>query len=169
MPSAVSLLLVVLAVVGIGFVLFWWNALRKTAGGAMPSPYQLLVGAITDFFDTLGIGSFATTTSLWRARRPVPDEHIPGTPHLGHTPPPILQAFLYIDCVQVETWTLVLMIAGAVAGALLGAPIVAGWPRQQIQRGLGIALLALCAVLVYRLWFGDPKGGDALELGGAML
>src|SRR5262245_47068362 len=148
MPSAVSLLLVVLAVVGIGFVLFWWRRLAR-APGIRPTPYQLLVGAITDFFDTLGIGSFATTTSLWRARRTVPDEHIPGTLNVGHTLPTILQAFLYIDCVQVETWTLVLMIAGAVAGALLGAPIVAGWPRQQIQRGLGIALLALCAVLVY--------------------
>src|SRR5262249_36307232 len=135
MPSAVSLLLVVLAVVGIGFVLFWWNALRKTAGGAMPSPYQLLVGAITDFFDTLGVGSFATTTSLWRARRTVPDEHIPGTLNVGHTLPTITQAFLWTKAVNVEPATLISMIVAAVAGSLIGAPIVARLPRRKVQLG----------------------------------
>src|SRR5262252_2732046 len=129
MPSAVSLLLVVLAVVGIGFVLFWWNALRRTAGGAMPSPYQLLVGAVTDFFDTLGVGSFATTTSLWRARRTVPDEHIPGTLNVGHTLPTITQAFLWTKAVDVAPTTLISMIVAAVVGSLIGAPIVARLPR----------------------------------------
>jgi uncharacterized membrane protein YfcA len=168
MPSAATLLLVVLAFVGVGFVAFWWNALRRVPGGVVPTPYQLLVGAITDFFDTLGIGSFATTTSLWRARQTVPDEHIPGTLNVGHTLPTIVQAFLYIDSVPVAPLTLIGMIAASVAGALLGAPIVCRLPRRQVQRGLGIALLVLCAVLVYRQ-FGDPKGGDATGLESATL
>src|SRR5262245_33965949 len=149
MPSAVSLLLVVLAVVGIGFVLFWWRRLAR-APGIRPTPYELLVGAITDFFDTLGIGSFATTTSLWRARRTVADENIPGTLNVGHTLPTVAQAFIFTKSVDVEATTLLSMIVAAVAGALLGAPIVARLPRRKIQNGLGLALLALCAVLVYR-------------------
>lgn len=32
---------------------------------------RLLVGFITNFFDTLGIGSFAPTTAAFRARRMV--------------------------------------------------------------------------------------------------
>ena len=35
------------------------------------------------FFDTLGIGSFATTTAIFRAWRLVPDELIPGTLNVG--------------------------------------------------------------------------------------
>ena len=51
---------------------------------------------VTDFFDTLGIGSFATTTSLWRARRTVPDEHIPGTLNVVKS----LGAFDPKECMQ---------------------------------------------------------------------
>ncbi len=168
MPNAVQTLLILIAVTGIGFVVYWWNALRRTEGSIRPTGYQLIVGAITDFFDTLGIGSFATTTTLWRARKTIADEHIPGTLNVGHTLPTILQAWFYIDSVQVESVTLVSMIAAAVVGALLGAPIVARLPRQKVQFGLGLALLILCSVLVYRQ-FGDPKGGEALGLMGTGL
>jgi len=53
---------------------------------------RLLLGFITNFFDTLGIGSFAPTTAAFRARRLVRDELIPGTLNVGHTPPTIVQA-----------------------------------------------------------------------------
>ncbi|MCY2958055.1 MAG: sulfite exporter TauE/SafE family protein [Planctomycetota bacterium] len=168
MPLPVDLLLSLIIVTGSGFVVYWFCALRNTLGSLRPTPYQWFVGAVTDFFDTLGIGSFATTTTMWRARKTVKDEHIPGTLNVGHTLPTILQAYFYIDSVQVETLTLFTMIGAAIAGSLLGAPIVARLPRQQIQRGLGLALLVLCAVLVYRQ-FGDPTGGEAEGLSGYML
>ena len=136
MPNAVETLLILIAVTGVGFVVYWWNALRRSPVGIRPTGYQLLVGAITDFFDTLGIGSFATTTTLWRARKTIADEHIPGTLNVGHTLPTILQAWFYIDSVKVEPLTLVSMIAAAVVGALLGAPIVSRLPRQKVQFGL---------------------------------
>ena len=168
MPSAAAILLGLLAIVGGGFAVGWGrHLLRRRAGSRWPHPYELLVGFVTDFFDTLGIGSFATTTSLWRARRTVPDEQIPGTLNVGHTLPTVAQAFIFIDSVQIEAATLVWMIVGAVAGALLGAPIVSGWPRRKVQLGLGVALLVLCTVLVYRQ-FGDPEGGAATGLSGPL-
>ena len=60
-----------------------------------PDTVQLAVGAITNFFDTLGIGSFATTTAIFRLRKLVPDRLIPGTLNVGHTIPTIAQAFIY--------------------------------------------------------------------------
>src|SRR5262245_60340059 len=60
-----------------------------------PTPVQIGVGAVTNFFDTLGIGSFATTTALFRALRLVPDRVIPGTLNVGHTLPTVAQAFIY--------------------------------------------------------------------------
>ena len=49
----------------------------------MPEPVAgaiaTAIGFVTNFFDTLGIGSFATTTSLYKFLRFVPDERIPGT------------------------------------------------------------------------------------------
>ena len=64
-----------------------------------PTPLHLAIGFITNFFDTLGIGSFATTTSMFRLRGVVPDRLIPGTLNVGHTAPTVVQAFIYIAIV----------------------------------------------------------------------
>jgi uncharacterized membrane protein YfcA len=161
MPDAKTTLLLVLALVALVFVVLWARALLTSARTerVLPTPYELLVGLVTDFFDTLGIGSFATTTSLYRWRRTIDDRLLPGTLNVGHTIPTLAQAFIYTTSVEVEARTLVVMIAAAVAGALLGAPIVARWPRRNIQLGMGCALLVLTAVLVYRQLWTDPKAG----------
>src|SRR6187402_2207225 len=170
MPGAKSTLLIVLGIVGVAFAVFWARALVAAARGerVAPGPYELLVGLVTDFFDTLGIGSFATTTALYRARRTIDDRLLPGTLNVGHTLPTIAQAFIYTKIVEVEIATLVLMIAAAVAGALMGAPIVARLPRRSIQLGLGLALLVLAGVLVYRQLWTEPTTGT-IGLSGGLL
>ena len=99
-------------------------------------------GWLTNFFDTLGIGSFAPTASVFKFRHMVPDEKIPGTLNVGHALPTLLEAFLFIAIVKVDILTLVLLMAASVAGAWFGAGIVASWPRRWVQIGMGIALLA---------------------------
>ena len=59
------------------------------------APWGVLVGFVTNFLDTLGIGSFATTTAILRQWRMVSDERIPGTLNFGHTLPTIAQAFIF--------------------------------------------------------------------------
>jgi len=168
MSDAKSTLLLVLAAIAVGFVAFWGLALRTSAKSASvrPTPYELLVGFVTDFFDTLGIGSFATTTSLYRARKAIDDRLLPGTLNVGHTIPTFVQAFIYTKSVEVESRTLITMIAASVAGALLGAPIVARWPRRHIQLGMGCALLVLTGVLVYRQLWTQPTTGTVGLAGG---
>ena len=164
MPDAKTSLLVLLGVVGALFSAFWaWSLVRRKERVA-PGPYELFVGFVTDFFDTLGIGSFATTTALYRARATIDDRLLPGTLNVGHTLPTVAQAFIYIQVIEVEVGTLVLMIAAAVAGSLVGAPIVSRWPRRYVQVGLGLALLVLSGVLIYRqLWTEPTTGTIGLE------
>ena len=154
MLDAKSTLFLLLGAVAVAFIIFWAIELRRDArsGGERVAPnlWELFVGFVTDFLDTLGIGSFATTTAFYRARKTIDDRLLPGTLNVGHTIPTFAQAFIYIDKVGVEMRTLVAMIVAAVAGSLLGAPIVARWPRRKVQIGMGLALLALCAVLIWR-------------------
>ncbi len=140
------------------------------AGGTpRPTALQVATGFVTNFFDTLGIGSFAPTTSIFKLTRMVPDELLPGTMNVGHTLPVVTQAFIYIAIIEVEPLTLTLMIAAAVLGAWLGAGIVAGLPRRPIQIGIGIALM-LAAVLMAMTQFDlFPLGGEALGLTGGLL
>ena len=168
MLDAKSTLFVLLGVVGVIFLAVWIPAvLRAKSERVAPNAWELLVGFVTDFLDTLGIGSFATTTALYRSRRTIDDRLLPGTLNVGHTLPTILQAYIYIEHVQVEMTTLVSMIVAAVAGSLLGAPIVARWPRHKVQFGLGAALLALVSVLVYRQLWTEPTEGT-LGLAGTL-
>jgi uncharacterized membrane protein YfcA len=129
-----------------------------------PSVYELAVGFGTNFFDALGIGSYATTTAAFKARDIVPDERIPGTLNVGHLPPTIAEAFIYITAINVETVTLVALIAGATAGAWMGAGVVSRWPRRAVQRGMALALVLTAALMILRQVGLFPPGGDAIGL-----
>jgi uncharacterized membrane protein YfcA len=177
-PSSKAILLVVLGLVTAGFLLFWIGQIRRAQrdGGQdaatdarPPTPLQLAIGAVTDFFDTLGIGSFAKTTSLFRLFNVVDDRVIPGTLNVGHTLPAIAEAFIYITIVKVEFTTLVSMIAAAVLGAWLGAGIVARWDRRKVQIGMGVALLVAAAFFLQKALGQKIGGGGAEGLAGELL
>ena len=127
---------------------------RRAENAAIPSrklrPIDLLTGFVTNFFDTLGIGSFAPTTAIFKLQRRMPDEDIPGTLNTGHTPPTVTQALIFVSIVTVDVVTLVSMIAASVAGAWLGVGIVSRLPRRAIQIGMGIALLVAASLLPHR-------------------
>lgn len=147
----------------------WFRSLWKRGGAGRPSIRELATGLVTNFFDTLGIGSFATTTTVFKFTGMVPDELIPGTLNVGHTLPVIFQAFIYISVIEVDFVTLALMIGSATAGAWFGAGWVAGLPKRKVQIGVGCALLAaFLAMLMHQLGL-FPAGGTALGLEGSKL
>lgn len=165
-----TLLLAALGVVTVVFVVFWWSAARRAnQGGGLTTPLHAGIGFLTNFFDTLGIGSFATTTTLYKLWSLVPDQLIPGTLNVGHALPTVVQALIYISIVRVEAMTLILLIVAAVGGSWIGAAIVAGLPRVQIQRGMGVALLAAAVLMVMTALNLFPGGGEAIELTGGRL
>jgi uncharacterized membrane protein YfcA len=135
----------------------------------LPTLIEIGIGFTTNFFDALGIGSYASTTSLFKLGEIVRDERIPGTLNVGHALPVILEAFVFIAFVQVEVRTLILMIIGSVAGAWLGAGIVASWSRRKIQVGMGAALLAAAVLFMMANLGLFPAGGNVLSLSGARL
>jgi uncharacterized membrane protein YfcA len=158
----------------VGFTLFylgmWWSAWRqKQIQLQLPTALQGLIGFVTNFFDTLGIGSFATTTSLYRFFKTIDDRVIPGTLNVGHTLPTITQAFIYISIVEVEIVTLIALIVAAVLGAWLGAGVVSSWDAQKVRLGMGIALLAAAGFFLMRQLEAFPAWGQTLELSGARL
>jgi uncharacterized membrane protein YfcA len=168
--SLKGILLAALGVVTVAFIAFWVSASRRGgAGGPRTTPLHIGIGAVTNFFDTLGIGSFATTTTLYRLWQLVPDEKIPGTLNVGHALPTVAQALIYITIIQVDAVTLILSIIAAVAGSWIGAAIVVGLPRAQIQRGMGIALLAAAVLMVMTALGRFPGGGEAIALEGGRL
>src|SRR5436190_17698716 len=136
LANPINALLTALAVLTGGYVIGWSRLEKGPTAGAIG------VGWLTNFLDQLGIGSFATTTSLFRAFKMVPDRVIPGTLNVGHTLPTVVEALVTVAIIPVDTVTLFSMIAASVLGAWLGAGVVAKWPKRYVQIGMGCALLA---------------------------
>jgi uncharacterized membrane protein YfcA len=154
---------------GLGAVLVLYLVTIVRGGLEKPSALQVAIGFVTAFLDTLGIGSFATTTSVYKLWSLVPVKLIPGTLNVGHTMSTIAQAFIYTQMVPVESTTLVLMIVAAMAGSWLGGGVVIRWPRRKIQIGMGLALLGAATMMFLKAIAFLPSGGDTLGLSGAKL
>jgi uncharacterized membrane protein YfcA len=155
--------------VGLGVMLAIYSATVFRGGLIMPTLTQTAIGLVTAFFDTLGIGSFATTTAVYKLRDMVPVRLIPGTLNVGHALSTIAQAFIYTKLVPVEPATLILMIVAASIGSWVGVGVVVHWPRRKIQIGMGVALLGAAALMLMTQLNLVPGGGDAIGLSGTRL
>jgi uncharacterized membrane protein YfcA len=156
---------------GAFFLVRWIIEARRIAsepGAAMlkkgPRPLALVIGFVTNFFDTLGIGSFATTTAAFRLLRLVPDELIPGTLIVGDTLAVLMQAVLFISVVEVDPLQLTALIVVCVAGGWLGAGVVTSLSRRAIQLGIGTALIVAAVFMAFGIFGLIPAGGTARAL-----
>jgi uncharacterized membrane protein YfcA len=161
--NPITALLSTLGLLTAGFVVGWS---REERG---PTLVEIAIGAVTNFFDALGIGSFAPTTALFRFLGLVPDRVIPGTLNVGHALPTVAQAFIFTAVIPVDVVTLISMIAAAVLGAWLGAGIVARWPKRKVQVGMGAALLAAAVFFLMKQLGLFPAGYDAIGVHGVAL
>jgi len=160
-------LLTVLVLVNIAFVIGWVWAARRYRLRERPGPADIAIGVVTDFLDTLGIGSFAPTTALFKFRGKPADELIPGTLNVGHNASAFLETVLFVTTVSVDPVLLGCMVASATAGAWLGAGLVSRLPRRTIQLFMGVALLIAAFFFVLKnLGALDVAGGTAFALAG---
>jgi uncharacterized membrane protein YfcA len=164
------------ALAACGVVFAVWLAMtvaRRRAGpssdAVAPAPRHLVIGFVTNFFDALGIGSFATTTTVFRLLGEPADELIPGTLIAGHALPVLAQALIFINVVSVDPLQLASLIAVACAGGWLGAGIVSRLSRRAVQLGMGAALLVAAAFMGVSLSDRFPAGGSAVAFGPAAL
>ncbi|MFC6322774.1 TSUP family transporter [Companilactobacillus baiquanensis] len=132
-----------------------------------------VIGFITNFLDTLGIGSYAPTTLLLKVTKYLKsDKLIPGTLTVACTIPVITEAFLFIDAIKMEGATLLSMVAAAAIGSFTGSKIMTKFNEKIIRIIMGIALF-LTAVLMLLSQLGVISalgaGNTALGLHGGKL
>jgi len=161
----ITVLLVALAALGIAFTIVLLGTASKR-GETRPNAEAIGLGAVTNFFDTLGIGSFATTTAWIKFRRMVPDSFIPATLNAGHAIPTVVQSAIYLVIlgVRVDPVLLASCIAAAVLGSLIGVPLVVRASVQLVQGIVGVALLIAAALYAMSNLDMFPIGGAASGL-----
>jgi len=106
-----------------------------------------LIGFVVNFFDVLGIGAFAPQTALLKFTKQTSDKLIPGTMNVANTLPVLIQAIIFIQVIQVEPITLIVMFATATGGAILGADIVSKLSENKIRFTISIALIVTASFM----------------------
>jgi uncharacterized membrane protein YfcA len=157
-------LLLPLTLAGLAYaVLLLWQSIAQRA---LPRIEAVVLGFATNFFDTLGIGSFAPTMAYFKLRRMVPDRIIPQTMLVGHTLPSVAQALIFLVLLGVKVDP-VLLVGSAIAllvGAMIGVGFVSRTKVWVVQAIVGFGLI-LAAIFYGLANLGlMPLGGTANSL-----
>lgn len=128
-----------------------------------------VIGFVVNFFDVLGIGAFAPQTALLKFTKQTEDRLIPGTMNVANTLPVLLQAFIFINIIEVDPLTLILMLVSAAVGAVIGADIVSRLSERKIRLTMGFALLVTAAFMLARIMNWIQGGGEAIGLADSKL
>lgn len=156
------------------------NTKKHLMAGGDRYAKNAVIGLVTDFFDTLGVGSFAPTMFAFKITGSMPkdekgrdrDDLVPGTLNVGHSLPVITEALLFLNFVAVEPLTLVGLLVAACLGGWIGAGWVSGWKVNTVRISLAVCLLATAIVVIMKLFGIGPYAGEneaLLGLGGAKL
>ena len=138
-----------------------WRAPRSPHAPS-PTLEALALGAVVNFFDTFGIGSFAQTTAWMKFRKMVPDRLIPPTMIAGLTPPAMVESIIFLILLGVRVDP-VLLFGGAIAtgvGGVVGAPLVVrarAWIVQMIGRHRPALAASLCVAILHLFPAAAPR------------
>ncbi len=155
---------------GIFFISKVMQAKKNNEWEEEPVWKPITTGFVTNFLDTLGIGSFAPTMFLFKAlKHNIPDKKIPGTLNVADTFPVLFEAIIFTAAVDVDPITLITLILAAVIGSYVGAGIVSKMNEKTVQLIMGIALLISAGLFLAGILKIMPLGGTAIALHGVKL
>ena len=142
------------------------NELDKSKMG-----FNVIVSMVANFFDTLGIGSYAIATSAWKFNKSIKDDLIPGTLNVAFGIPICVEATITMTRIEMDSLTLVLMIAAAIVGSILGAKIISRMDIMKIRVIMGVALILVAIITLCKINGVGPFGilGTARGLTGGLL
>jgi uncharacterized membrane protein YfcA len=166
------IIFILLGVLGIGFLIYFIRDFiihRKELEPEANWIHCVIIGLVVNFFDAIGIGSFATSTAWLKISKQIKDKAIPGTMNVAFCIPVIAEGIFYIREVKVEPLTLFTLLAAASIGAFFGAGIVSRLAEQKIRLVMGVALLVTAFVMFAGLMNWMPAGGEATGLSGGKL
>ena len=158
---------ILLVLLGLGILAYLFALLRAAiAQRVRPNAEALALGAVVNFFDTLGIGSFAPTAAWFKFRHMVPDRLIPPTMVAGLTPPVMAESIIFLILLGVFVDP-VLLLGCAIAtmlGGIVGAPLVAKARVWIVQLTVAIGLVLAAAAYAMTNLHLFPAGGVATGL-----
>jgi uncharacterized membrane protein YfcA len=126
-------------------------------------------GILAFIADTFGVGSFAVNVALSKFFGTFEDEELPGAVNGAQVLPGAIESLFFMQLVDVDLKTLLILVAGTCLGGVVGGHIVTRMNKQTIR-----ALMVVCFIVLIFLLLGYqlklmPLGGEAMSLNGIKL
>lgn len=172
MSAATILLIIMWAFAAVFFIVLVKDVIaHKDDLDKKKMGYNIVVSLIANFFDTLGIGSYAIATSAWKFNKAIDDDLIPGTLNVAFGIPICVEATIFIQRIEMDPLTLVLMIAASIVGSIIGARIISRLDIMKIRVVMGVALILVAVITLCKINAVGPFGilGTARGLSGGLL
>lgn len=129
-----------------------------------------IIGIIVNFFDVLGIGSFAPTLALYNTfDLKVPERYIGGTLNAGVAGVVLFEALLFLSSVDVDMKTMILMEICAIAGTFLGVKANEKVKVNTIRYIMSAGLMMAALLMLFGRIGILPIGGTLRGLTGGSL
>lgn len=161
------------SLLGVYYVAFFKDYNQVKRAGELDDISVVKVGVlgwVANFFDTLGIGSFAIIVAANKFFKVgIKDKELPGFLNVGCCLPVMCEAFIFTTVIEVDPLTLFTMLIAAAVGSYIGAGIIAKLDEAKIQLVMGIALLVTSVLMFCSKMGYMPGGGDAIGLTGMKL
>lgn len=126
-------------------------------------------GIIAFIFDTIGVGSFPVNTALSQMLKNFKDEQLPAVNAGAQIMPGLLESIFFIQVVNVELKTLIILVAGTCIGGMVGGSVVSKLKKQSIRLAMICCFLTIITLLLGHKMHLLPIGGDAVSLYGNKL
>lgn len=126
---------------------------------------RLLGSGILAFIsDTLGMGSFAVNIALAKILGTFSDEELPAMNNGAQLIPGAIESLFFMQFVEVDLTTLVVLVLGTCIGGLLGGGIVARMGKQSVRLAMIICFSFIICLLTSNQLGLLPVGGTAIAL-----
>ncbi|MGX8702587.1 sulfite exporter TauE/SafE family protein [Caproiciproducens sp.] len=130
------------------FVLDFIKHKKETFQEKGSNLFYIILGFITMICATFGVSDYAINTVVYHKTGYVEDRLIPPTLNTECTIPLMFMALIYIQSIECDIITLIVLIIAQMIGSALSPRIVAKLPASTIRWSMGIGL-GIAAVLVF--------------------
>lgn len=128
-----------------------------------------LTGFFSYILDTIGIGSYAIIIGLNHVYKMIASRSLPGTLTAHGILPALIQAIFFMRVVEIDPWTLTVLLLAVTAGAFWGSSMVVRLNSRRVETSMCFAYFCMgVLVLIDQLgWL--PFGGEGHGLSGYKL
>jgi len=165
----IVLFIILLTLLCLAYTIYQWKRQVPTHLSSLDKIKLCFSGFVAFIADTLGLGSFAVNIALAKLLDTFEDEELPGLTNGAQVIPGAISSLFFLNIIDVDIKTLVVLILGTCIGGVIGGFTVAHINKQRLRLTMMLAFTAvLCLLFCYEFhWL--SLSGDASALSGMQL